>query len=85
MGYAKTNEFFINKVQDLVNTLHSHGEQLDDKWIVGKVLRNLPQKFDPLTIAIEEYRDLTQLRLSKLLGSLQTYEHKLQDRVENLN
>lgn len=85
MGDVETIELFMNRVQDLVNVIHSHGEQLDDRWIVEKVLRSLARKFYPLTIAIEEYRDLTQLSLLEFPGSLQTYEHKLQDRAYNLD
>jgi len=70
MGDVETIEFFMNKVQYLVNALHSHGEKLDDIWIVEKVLRSLPEKFDPLTITIEESRDFTQLNISRLLEIL---------------
>lgn len=63
MGEDNTIELFMNKVQYLVNTIHSHGEQLGDTKIFEKVLRSLPQKF---TTAIEDSRNLTQLTLLKL-------------------
>jgi len=54
-----TIEVFMNRVRDLVNAIHVHGEALDDNWIVEKVLRSLSWKFDPINIAIEESRDLS--------------------------
>lgn len=85
MGDAEIVELIINKVQDQVNALHSYGEQFYDTHIIEKVLRSLTQKFDPLTIAIEESMDLTQLTLPNLLASLHIYEHKIQDRAKNLD
>ncbi|KAH9317928.1 hypothetical protein KI387_019697, partial [Taxus chinensis] len=58
-------------VQNIVNSIHAHGESLEDRRVVEKVLRSLPNFFDPITIAIEESRDLSQLTLSDLFGSLQ--------------
>lgn len=58
-----TIELFMNRVQYVVNALHSYGEQLDDTWIIEKVLRILPRKFDPLTITIEDYKKFLQLTL----------------------
>lgn len=85
MGDDDTIEIFMNRVQDLVNALHSHGEQLDDTQIIEKMLRSLHQKFDPLTIAIKDSNDLSQLTLLQFIGSLQTYHHRIQDRAENLD
>jgi len=77
MGDDEIVRLFMNKVQDLVNALHLHGEQLYDNQIVEKVLRSLPYKFNFITIAIEESKDLTQLTLSDLLDILQTYDHSV--------
>ena len=78
-------EDFITRVQNVVNAIHSHGETLEDRRIVEKVLRSLPRKFDPVTIAIEESRDLSQLTLVDFLGSLKTHEDKLKGSEEALN
>eukprot|EP01018_Ginkgo_biloba_P023379 Gb_02101 [translate_table: standard] len=48
-----------------------------DRRIVEKVLRSLPRKFDPVTIATEELRDLSQLTLVDFLGSLKTHEDSM--------
>ena len=59
-------ECFITRVQNIVNAIHAHGENLEDTRIVEKVLRILPKKFDPITISIEDSWDLTQLTFADL-------------------
>ena len=49
------------------------------------MLRILPKKFDPDTIAIEESRDLTQLTLADVFGSLQVHEDRLKKNEELLD
>ena len=70
-------ECFITRVQNIVNAIHAHGETIEDRRIVGKVLRSLPNNFDHVTIAIEESRDLTKLTLVDLFGSIQVHEDRL--------
>ena len=53
--------------------------------LLEKVLRSLPKKFDIVTIGIEESRDLTQLTLFDLFGSLQVHEDKLKNNEELLD
>ena len=59
MKESENVESFITRVQNIVNVIHAHGEILEDRKIVEKVLRSLPKKFYPITIAIEESRDLS--------------------------
>jgi hypothetical protein len=82
MKESENVEFFITRVQNIVNVIHAHGEILEDRKIVEKVLRSLPKKFDPITIAIEESRDLSQLTLTDLFGSLQVHEDRLKKNEE---
>lgn len=76
---------FFSNIQDLVNFIHSYGDEMGDTKIMKKVVWSLPRRFDPITIAIEEAKDLSQLTLVKLQDSLTTYEYKISDRVESLN
>ena len=41
---VKVVECFITRVQNIVNAIHAHGETLEDRRIVEKVLRSLPKK-----------------------------------------
>lgn len=41
---------------------------------MGKILRSLPDRFQPKVTAIEEAQDVDNLKLDHLVGNLQTYE-----------
>ncbi|KAI5323850.1 hypothetical protein L3X38_032923 [Prunus dulcis] len=51
------------------------GLRAEDR-VVRKILRSLPQRFQPKTTAFEEIRDLNTSKVRELIGSLQTYEMK---------
>lgn len=58
----------------IVNHIRSYGETSGDQKIIEMILRTLPTKFDPVVVAIEESKDLTQLSVEELIGSLFTHE-----------
>ena len=66
---------FSSRISTLINQLKSNGEDYDEKRIVKKILRSLPQKYDNLVMAIEEAKNLTTLTMDELMGTLQTHEH----------
>lgn len=82
MKESENVESFITRVQNIVNVIHVHGEILEDRKIVEKVLRSLHKKFDPITIAIEELRDLSKLTVTNLFGSLQVHKDRLKKNEE---
>jgi hypothetical protein len=50
------------------------GEKFDDSLLVQKILRSLPDKFNPKVSAIQELNDLKTLSIDQLLGTLTPYE-----------
>ena len=42
--------------------------------MVRKILRSLPESFRAKVTAIEESKDLDEIKIQELIGSLQTYE-----------
>ncbi|KAF5933585.1 hypothetical protein HYC85_029756 [Camellia sinensis] len=52
---------------------NSSVDSLESK-VVGKILRFLPDRFQPKVTAIEEAQDVDNLKLDQLVGNLQTYE-----------
>ena len=50
--------------------------------IVERVLRSIPKKFDSVIVAIVESRDLTQLTLANMFGSLKVHEDRLKKNEE---
>jgi hypothetical protein len=61
-------------VDEIVNTIKGLGETIDEKFVVQKVLRTLPSRFDPKISSIEEMKDLDSLTMDELHGILTTYE-----------
>ena len=53
------------------------GEKTEDSKVVRKILRSLPKSFRAMVTAIEESKDLDEIKVQKLIGSLQTYELSL--------
>ena len=74
MSNSKTINDFFTRALSIVNQIKSHGDTLDDQKVVEKILRSLPIRFDPIVVAIEESKDLSQVSIDSLMGSLQTHE-----------
>ena len=53
------------------------GEKTKDSKIVRKILRSLPESFCAKVTAIEESKDLDDIKVQELIGSLQIYELSL--------
>jgi len=68
---------FYTHVIGLINQIKSHGQIIEDKKIIEKVLRSLPPKFDTLVVTLEEGKDLSQFNLDELQASLINHEHRL--------
>ena len=64
--YSKLNEVIIGKF--------NLGEKTEDSKVVQKILRSLPESFCAKVTAIEESKDLDEIKVQELIGSLQTYE-----------
>ena len=53
------------------------GEKTQDSKIVRKIFRSLPESFHAKVTTIEESKDLDDIKVQELVGSLQTYEMSL--------
>ena len=50
------------------------GEKTEDSKIARKILRSLPESFRAKVTAIEESKNLDDIKVQELIGSFQTYE-----------
>eukprot|EP00253_Pinus_taeda_P020343 PITA_20343 len=57
--------------------IRSHGEILEERRIVEKILRSLPSRFKAVVVEIEETKDLSQFTVDELSASLMSHEHRL--------
>jgi hypothetical protein len=53
-------KYFI-RVEEQVNEMIGLGEKIEDVSLVHKILRSLPDRFNPKVSVIEEFNDLTTL------------------------
>ena len=49
-------------------------EKIEEAKVVKKILRSLPKNFRAKVTAIEESKDLDEIKIQELIGSLQTYK-----------
>ena len=65
---------FYAKLKNIVNSAFNLGETIPEPNVVRKVLRSLPERFHAKITIIEESKDIDKIRLTELVGNLQTYE-----------
>ncbi|XP_043698531.1 uncharacterized protein LOC122649347 [Telopea speciosissima] len=70
-------ESFMSKVNEIINAIRSLGEKIKDAMVVKKILRSLPDLYNPKVSAIEESKNLNELSLDELHGILTTYEMRM--------
>ena len=70
-------ESFFTHVIGLVTQITCHGETLEERRIVEKVLISLPTIFDAIVVAIAETKYLSQFSVDELHASLISHEHRL--------
>lgn len=67
---------YISRVQTVVNQLKRNGEILTDARVVEKILRSLTENFENVVCAIEESKNLEEMTLDDLAGSLEAHEQR---------
>jgi len=68
---------FYSKMSDLRNQMVSLGKTVSDVKLINKILRSLPERFRIKVTTIKESKDLEEMKIEELVGSLQTYELSL--------
>ncbi|XP_065636961.1 uncharacterized protein LOC136070656 [Quercus suber] len=77
MSDEESFDSFYSKLNKVVVGKFNLGEKTKDSKIVRKILRSLPESFRLKVTAIEESKDLDDIKVQELVGSLQTYELSL--------
>ena len=70
------SKYFL-RVEETVNSMKGLGEKFDEAFLVHKILRSLPEIFNPKVSKIEELSDLKTLPIDQLLGILTAYEMRI--------
>ena len=77
MSEDKSFDSFYSKLNEVVIGKFNLGEKTEDSKVVRKILRSLLESFRVKVTAIEESKDLDEVKVQELFGSLQTYELSL--------
>ena len=77
MSEDESFDSFYRKLNEVVIRKFNLGEKTEDSKIVRKILRSLLESFRAKVTAIEESKDLDEIKIQELIGSLQTYELSL--------
>jgi hypothetical protein len=80
----ETFKEFYSKMSDLRNSMVNLGKSISDVKLIRKILRSLPEHFKIKVTTIEENKDLEEMKIEELMGSLETYELSLPP-VKKLN
>ena len=67
-------DLFYGRLNEIVIAKLNLGEKIEDAKVVRKILRSLLENFRAKVTAIEESKDLDEIKIQELVGSLQTYE-----------
>jgi hypothetical protein len=59
------------------NSMVNLGKHISDVKLIQKILRSLPERFRIKVTTIEESKDLEEMKIEELVGSLQTYKLSL--------
>jgi hypothetical protein len=74
--YETISKYFL-RIEEIVNTMKGLGETIVDSFLVQKILRSLPDRFNSKVSSIEEITDLKTLTLDKILGTRTSYEMRI--------
>ena len=77
MSEDKSFDSFYGKLNEVVIGKFNLGEKTEDSKIVRKILQSLLESFCAKVTAIEESKDLDEIKVQELISSLQTYELSL--------
>jgi hypothetical protein len=68
---------FYTKMSDLRSSMVSLRKLVSNVKLFQKILRSFPECFRIKVTTIEESKDLKEMKIEELVGSLQTYEYSL--------
>ena len=70
MSEDESFDSFYSKLNKVVISKSNLGEKMKDSKIVRKILRSLLENFHAKVTAIEESKDLDDIKVQELIGSL---------------
>ncbi|KAG6469652.1 hypothetical protein ZIOFF_070582 [Zingiber officinale] len=85
MKESETVKDFFSKVVEIMNQIKCCGDEVPDKKVVEKVLRSLSQKFEHVVAVIEETKNLGEISVYELMGSLEAHERRVTESIMDVD
>ena len=70
MGEDESFDSFYSKLNEVIINKFNLGEETEDSKVVRKIFRSLPENFCAKMTAIEESKDLNEIKVQELIGYL---------------
>ena len=68
---------YLQRVDEVVNSIRATGEEYTDKLVMKKILRSLLMRYDANISSIEDRYNLSSLTVDQLHGSFTAYEMRI--------
>ena len=68
---------FFSRTMAIIIKMRIHSEKMEDITVIEKIIRSMMHKFNYVVCSIEESKDLDQLSIDELRGSLVVHEQKI--------
>ncbi|XP_028102621.1 uncharacterized protein LOC114301857 [Camellia sinensis] len=75
-------EDYFSRVMQLVIQMKIYVDNISNQRVIEKILISLPEKYNPIVAVIEETKNLADLSIKELMGSIKTFEQWLSRRSE---
>lgn len=82
MKEAEQIDEFYMKLNGLVTNIRALGENIEETYVVKKLLRAVPSKFLQIASAIEQFGNLEELTVEEVIGSLKAHEERIRGQVD---
>ena len=83
MSEDESFDSFYSKLNEVVIDNFNLGEKAEDSQVVRKILCSLSESFRAKVTTIEDSKDLDDIKVQELIGSLQMYELSLPNQRKN--
>ncbi|GAU48263.1 hypothetical protein TSUD_405090 [Trifolium subterraneum] len=71
---------YASRVQGLVHSMRSYGEEITERMMVEKVMRTLIPSFDHVIVAIQTAGQVANMKIEDLVGTLEAHELVINER-----
>lgn len=85
MSMKETEAFdeFSTRVTNIVSTMRSLGDTVDESYVVKKLLRAVPSKFVQIASTLEQFGDLDVMTVEEVIGRLKAHEERIRGHTDS--